>query len=101
MYFEPVQLGIGTLMGAGAACMQREHGWTEAEADAEVLFQMDLSNAFSSVSRMRVLNAVRVGGCMLDFSPPHIVVGDVTIPSAQGVQKCDPVAPVLFSLAAH
>lgn len=40
-----------------------------------------------------------VGACYP--SPSHLVVGDVTIPSAQGGQQGDPVVPALFSLAAH
>ena len=72
-----------------------------------VLLQVDLCNAFNSVTRQAVMAGVDdlfpeaaawVGQCM---QPAPLFCGKEVIWSTRGVQQGDPLGPLLFAMAVH
>ena len=101
---EPTQLGVGTPAGCEAALRATRH-YIEATQTPKVLLKIDLTNAFNSIRRDRILEAVReltpdayhlfhqaYGYQSLLFHGEKIILSDT------GLQQGDPAGPALFSL---
>ena len=74
----------------------------------KVLLTIDLANAFNSVDRCAVRQAIRrvlpeaapwVDCCY--GSPSVVLLGTHDLPSQRGVQQGDPLGPALFPIAMH
>ena len=73
-----------------------------------VLLKVDFRNAFNSVRRDKILEAVKssIPELFLFVSsaytvPSYLVCGDSIILSEEGVQQGDPLGPLLFCLTLH
>ena len=74
----------------------------------QALLKLDFKNAFNSIRRDKMLDAVQaVAPVLLPFvhssysSPSCLFWGDKTIQSSEGVQQGDPLGPLLFCLSLH
>ena len=101
---QPTQLGVGTPAGCEAALRAVRH-YMESSSSPKVLLKIDLKNAFNSIRRDKVLEAIRdhlpeayhmfyqaYGSSSLLFH------GETLIQSATGLQQGDPAGPALFAL---
>jgi hypothetical protein len=101
-YLQPTQLGVATPGGCEAA-VHATRRFTESMPDGYCVVKLDFSNAFNSLHRDAMLDAVkeRVPGiykfCYLSYSQPSVLVfADRTILSREGPQQGDPLGPGLF-----
>jgi hypothetical protein len=101
----PTQLGVGVKGGCEALIHAARHFLTHKSQD-QALIKIDFANAFNSVRRDAVLEAVaQHRPDLLEFvlaaygTPSILWVGDSHIMSAEGVQQGDPLGPLLFCLA--
>ncbi|MBM4023654.1 MAG: hypothetical protein FJ284_15705, partial [Planctomycetes bacterium] len=104
---EPLQVGVGTPGGAESVVHVLRQWLCRNRAEAnKVIASLDLSNAFNSVDRSRVMSAVRhaipslapwVDLCYGEDS--YLLLGSRRLASACGVQQGDPLGPPLFALA--
>lgn len=106
-YFRPVQLGVA-ISGGCEAAIHASRRFVEEMADDEVLVKLDFSNAFNSIRRDAVLNAVAAklpelyAFCNSAYSGHSFLVFDKNVISSQeGVQQGDPLGPLLFCLVIH
>ena len=99
--------GDGVKVGAQAA-VHAARKYLNDLSDKHALVKLDFSNAFNSLRRDKMLEAVH------DLAPeiyPHVYSaysspstlhwGDHTIQSSEGVQQEDPLGPLLFCLTLH
>ena len=104
---EPIQLGVGTAMGA-ERIVHLTRAWLNAnkEGKGRVLVTLDLSNAFNCVDRWAFREAVRdmapsvtpwVETCYEE--PSYLVLGTEVLRSERGIQQGDPLGPGLFGMA--
>ena len=101
----PHQLGVGARGGAEALVHATRH-YLYSKAEDKAFIKLDFKNAFNSVSRDRVLEAVS-SSCpgLLAYvlaaygAPSFLWMGDTTLHSEEGVQQGDPLGPLLFCLA--
>ena len=103
----PRQLGYGTKNGAEAAVHAMSVYLCSLNPE-KVVLKLDFQNAFNSLRRDRMLEAVFGLAPILShfvhsaYSSPSILFwGDKTIQSAEGVQQGDPLGPLLFCLSIH
>lgn len=103
-YFCPIQLGVAVSGGCEAA-VHASRRFLEGMGDGEVLVKLDFSNAFNTIRRDAVLNAVAVKlpelyrFCSSAYSDHStLTFGDRLIQSQEGVQQGDPLGPLLFCL---
>ena len=103
----PRQLGYGIRGGAEAAVHAARKFLQDLPAD-HALVKLDFCNAFNSVRRDRMLEAVRdLAPAIYPLvysaysSPSNLHWGETTIKSASGVQQGDPLGPLLFCLSIH
>ena len=101
----PRQLGVGVRGGAEAVAHAARRYLAEMSPD-QVLVKLDFINAFNSVRRDAVLEAVALHVPeLLAFTasaygaPSLLQFGDEQILSEEGVQQGDPLGPLFFSLA--
>jgi len=75
----------------------------EVVATGQMLLQAELQNAFNSIVRQAVLEALeRQCPSLLPwvrqaFQPAPLLVGRIVIWSTRGVQQCDPLGPFMFA----
>jgi hypothetical protein len=100
----PLQLGIGTPLGAEAASHSMRRFLQEGE-DVEVILKIDYKNAFNSIFRGKMLQAVYESAPSLYNlalqsyqSTSHLFYSGQIIPSSLGVQQGDPLGPLFFCL---
>lgn len=103
----PLQLGYGTPLGGEAAAHASRKYLHNLPSD-HVLLKLDFKNAFNSIRRDKMLEAVMahvpqiypfVFSCY--SSPSTLFLRESTIQSAEGVQQGDPLGPLLFCLTIH
>ena len=106
-YLQTIQLGVGTPGGCEAAVHGTRRFVESIPADHCVV-KLDFSNAFNSLHRDVILNAVveNVPGiykfCHLSYSKPSMLVySGYTIPSCEGPQQGDFIGPLMFCGAIH
>jgi hypothetical protein len=101
----PRQLGVG-VKGGGEAIVHAARGFLLDLNPEEVLVKLDFTNAFNTVRRDVILEAVAelspelfhyVSSCYGASS--DLCFGDHVLKSAEGVQQGDPLGPLLFCFA--
>ncbi|KAI5635791.1 reverse transcriptase (RNA-dependent DNA polymerase) domain-containing protein [Phthorimaea operculella] len=105
-YFQPHQLGFGTHLDCEAAIHATRAFAMDPERKGEVLFKLDLKNAFNSVERDVLLGEVREKvPSLYPFlhqvyeSPSFLFYNRAQILSQLGAQQGGPLGPLVFSLA--
>jgi len=103
-YFLPFQVGVGSKGGCEAAVHACRRFMT-AMPDNHVLAKLDFSNAFNSIRRDAMLNAVAqhipeiLPFCYSAYAcSPMLKFGDRILDSNEGIQQGDPLGPLLFCL---
>jgi hypothetical protein len=103
----PRQLGVGAKGGA-EALTHAARAYTSNMGEDKVFVKLDFTNAFNTVRRDAVLDAVSLHQPnLLPFvisaygAPSLLWSGEASISSAEGVQQGDPLGPLLFCLALH
>jgi hypothetical protein len=104
-FLKPRQLGVGVKGGAEALA----HGarrFVDSLPDSHVFVKLDFANAFNSVRRDTIHEAVATHAPgLLGYvdsaygAVSHLQFGDFVIESAEGIQQGDPLGPLLFCLA--
>ena len=103
----PLQLGCGVPSGCEAAARAARQ-YLKSMPSNHVLLKVDFRNAFNSVRRDKILEAVKssIPELFLFISsaysvPSYLVCGDSIILSEESVQQGDPLGPLLFCLTLH
>ncbi len=103
----PRQLGYGVRGGSEAAIHAARHYLANMSND-EAVVKICFNNAFNSLKRDRMLEAVH-DLCPVLYpyvysaysAPSDLHWGNKTLQSAEGLQQGDPLAPLLFCLTLH
>ena len=102
--FSPIQLGVGVKGGCEAA-VHSTRRFLLSMPDNCVVAKLDFTNAFNSVRRDSMLEAVALHVpeilqfCHSSYAHPTNLLYDLhTISSEEGVQQGDPLGPLLFCL---
>lgn len=106
-YLHPRQLGVGTAGGCEAA-VHAARRYLSSMPNSHVVVKLDFSNAFNSLHRSDMLQAVldRVpevfSYCYSSYArPSRLFFGPYTVMSQEGPQQGDPLGSLLFSNTAH
>jgi hypothetical protein len=106
-YFSPLQLGVGVRGGCEAA-IHTCRRYMDAMSDDHVIVKLDFANAFNSIHRDAMLNAIQshvpeiYAFCHLAYSGhSSLKFGSRLISSQEGVQQGDPLGPLIFCLTIH
>ena len=106
-HFWPVQTGVCVPAGVDAA-VHTVRAWANRSNNCQqkVLVKLDFHNAFNTISRKAVLDAVETDFPTLSRwawwcygQPSGLRFGGGTLASAGGVQQGDPLGPLLFAAA--
>ena len=103
----PHQLGFGVRGGVKAAIYSGRR-FLDGLPAGEAMIKLDFSNAFNSVRRDRMLEAI-MDLCPVIFSlvhsayssPSSLYWENEVLLSAEGIQQGDPLGPLLFCLTLH
>ncbi len=102
-YFCPRQLGVGTSGGCEAA-VHAARRFLQTMTEDHAVVKLDFSNAFNSLHRPNMLQAVKdripalLSYCCSSYvRPSKLFYGSHTIWSQEGPQQGDPLGPLLFS----
>ena len=103
----PIQLGVGVKGGAEAA-IHAAGRYLDSLQRGTFLIKLDFSNAFNSLRRDAMLEAVYrevpeiFNFCHLSYvENSTLFFGDYRISSEEGPQQGDPLGPLLFALTIH
>ena len=103
-YLSPKQLGVGVSGGCEAA-VHATRRFLSGMDDEQIVVKLDLTNAFNSLHRDRMLLSVAeilpdlAPYCFQAYAEESILqFGNFTIKSRVGPQQGDPLAPLLFCL---
>ena len=106
-YFSPIQLGVGLSSGCEAA-VHSARRFLDALPPDHVMVKLDFSNAFNSLQRPEMLQAVAerlpeiYAYCFSAYSQPSVLYfGQYRISSEVGPQQGDPIGPLLFCNTLH
>ena len=104
----PIQLGVATRNGCEAAVHAVRayiQGSSESAADSKIMVKLDVSNAFNTVRRDSMMEAViEQAPAIYPFvwqgynTTTPLFIGDSKILSQTGIQQGDPLSSLLFSL---
>ena len=103
----PHQLGFGIAAGVEAA-IHASRVYLAHLPSNKALVKVDFQNAFNSIRRDKLLEAVK--GYIPDllpyvhsaYSAPSVLLWDsIQLSSAEGIQQGDPLGPMLFCLGIH
>ena len=104
-FLKPRQLGVG-VKGGAEAVVHGARRYLDNLSSSHVLVKLDFKNAFNSVRRDVLREAVvNHAPELLGYvdsaygSSTHLSFGEYTVKSDEGVQQGDPLGPLLFSLA--
>jgi hypothetical protein len=107
LLFSPRQLGVA-ISGGCEAAIHATRRFAEAMPSGHAIVKLDFSNAFNSLHRDAMLNAVAAvcpeiyRFCHLTYNSPSVLkFGIRSILSQEGPQQGDPLGPLLFCLAIH
>ena len=102
-----LQVGVGVPGGCEAA-VHATLRFLHVLPDNKVIAKLDFSNAFNTIKRSSVLEAVHskmpeiFNYCQLSYgSSSRLRYGKYTVLSSEGVQQGDPIGPLLFCLTIH
>ena len=102
-YLRPRQLGVGTPGGCEAA-VHAARRYLQAMTDDHAVVKLDFSNAFNSLHRSDMLQAVKdrlpalLNYCYSSYvRPSKLFYGPHVVWSQEGPQQGDPLGPLLFS----
>ena len=105
--FTPRQLGYG-IRGGAEAIVHAGRKFLHNMDPEHVLIKLDFCNAFNSIRRDKMLEAVfELAPDIYPLvhsayaSPSNLLWGDKQLQSSEGVQQGDPLGPPLFCLALH
>ena len=103
----PLQLGFGVKRGAEGA-VHAARRFLETFQNDQLLLKLNFKNAFNSLRRDKMLQAVEeLAPSLLPFvhsaysSPSILFWEDRVMESSEGVQQGDPLGPLLFCLTIH
>ena len=103
-FLKPRQMGVG-VKGGAEALVHGARRFLENMPDNYSFIKLDFSNAFNTVRRDCILEAVSEKApellgyvCSAYGGPSDLIFGNYTIQSAEGIQQGDPLGPLLFCL---
>ena len=103
-YFVPLQVGVGVSGGCEAA-VHAARRFLSGMPEGWVMVKLDFSNAFNSLHRRAILEAIASRApdlyryCHASYAAPSsLIFGEFEISSEEGIQQGDPLGPLLFCL---
>ena len=106
-YLAPRQLGFGVPGGCEAA-VHATRRFLQSMPEDNIVVKLDFSNAFNSLRRDCMLQAVNnvipelYRYCCLAYSQSTLLsFGQYTVLSQEGTQQGDPIGPLLFCITVH